>query len=112
MIEKWNNSEYGPQNYLDMWGNVETAINKKKTENEKATWFVSSKLEWAAFGYNLKIEQNNFVTNYSEYGLKADYWTSSNDGSLSAHAASCEYTSFYTYSLAHSRVYVRLSATF
>ena len=76
VMNKWNNEDWGSQDAKDMWGVVQEEINKKKANNDKGTWFIASKSEWAAFGENLGITTGN----YSTYGLYSWYWTSSQNG--------------------------------
>ena len=104
MIEKWNASEYGPQDdnesKKDMWG----VVQEKVAEG----WFVPSRAEWSAFGSNLNITEDN----YTKYGLSFSYWSSSQGMYVyqawdAAFSANC---------IAHHGInvnlYVRLSATF
>ena len=106
MLAKWKSEEWGTQNrngtYQDMWGAIEDKIN--------AGWFVPSKSEWSAFGdYTAKLGVT--TSNYSNYGLKDWYWSSSQYGAYDAYLAY-----FVNCSIANVRVdfgtCVRLSATF
>ncbi len=72
MIDAWNNETYGQQNTMyitDMWGLADV----QNKYNSEPQWFVPSRKEWAAFGYNLQIDRSD----YSSKGLSDDYWSSS-----------------------------------
>ena len=103
VLAKWKSKEWSAQNDRDIWGVIEDEIN--------AGWFVPSKSEWSAFGdyaAKLGVTPNNFST----YGLKPWYWSSSqydtgkayrssfcNEGCVDNHYVNCD-------------SYVRLSTTF
>ena len=101
VLAKWKAEDWGNQNdngtYQDMWGEIEDEI--------KAGWFVPSKSEWAAFGGELGI-----ATNYTEYGLSAWYWSSSQDTKRKAYLAG--FGNGISSSSVRSDYYVRLSTTF
>ena len=74
MIAKWNNFEYGGQNWdssPDVWGL--SAVQSKI--NESPAWYVPSREEWSAFGDKLDNRSD-----YASKGLSYDYWTSSQHG--------------------------------
>ena len=103
MIEKWNSSAYGTQNdngtYADMWGAIQDEV--------ESGWFVPSKEEWSAFGYNLGITSSN----RGNYGLSAYCWLSSlYDPNLAWRA--CFGNGFMFYLNLCNSGCVRLSATF
>ena len=100
MISKWNAQAYGPQNtrdgYKDLWGKVTSG-----------SWFVPSKMEWAAFGGNLGITK----TNYASLGLSNWYWSSSQYSSTNAWLANFN-NGYVLNSYVSSTTYVRLATTF
>ena len=104
MIKKWNSSAYGNQNsmskYTDVQNEVQTQIHKG--------WFVPSSQEWAAFGANLNIKKYN----YSNKGLKGDYWSSSLDSKTLVDSA--DFTNLYiSNEYVHNQYRnVRLATTF
>ena len=65
MVSKWNSKAYGDQGDNDIWGKIQSEVNKG--------WFVPSRAEWAAFAGNFKITSSNF----KNFGLDFTYWTSS-----------------------------------
>lgn len=71
LITAWKNKTYGEQNkcssHTDMWS---LSAVQACAFNE---WFVPSKSEWSAFGYNLGVSDSTWET----YGLSRHYWTSS-----------------------------------
>ena len=101
---------WGPQNdkgtYDDMWG-VEELRNKI---NEG--WFVPSKDEWAAFGDMATKEQGLTTGNYSDYGLKGYYWSSSQYVTYYVCSANFGNGHIYNHHLVSDTGYVRLSAAF
>ena len=99
MISKWNSSSYGYQKSSDMWGLIQTQA--------KNGWFVPSKSEWAAFGGELGIT----TSNYTGYGLKDSYWSSTQYTTDYAYIAGF-YGGFIGYSTVNGSSSVRLSATF
>lgn len=100
MIGKWNNQAYGPQNtrdgYKDLWNKVTSG-----------SWFVPSKMEWAAFGGELGITK----TNYASLGLSGWYWSSSQRSSTNAWIANFNGGYVNNYG-AHTNGYVRLATSF
>jgi len=87
---------YGP----DMWYLIKDETN----------WFVPSKEEWWTFLANLE-ESGLSVTKYSNYGLRASYWSSSQDYMINAWTVAfnqrkicADYTKFSNY--------IRLCTTF
>ena len=115
MLTKWNAEDYGPKNdnstYEDMWGVVEEEINKKKENSDKATWFIASRAEWAAFGDMVTEKLGVTKSNYDTYGLSSWYWSSSQYNSDRA------YFALFTHGYMSGRnvdndCYVRLCATF
>ena len=105
MITKWNNSAYGEQNadekYLDMFGVIQDKV--------ADGWFVPSKQEWAAFGYNLGIE----LSEDSGSIVSRWYWSSSLASSTSTWIFR-RYVGggIITNLIAYQENYVRLSTTF
>ncbi len=104
MITKWKETAYGAQNsnetFPDMWGVIEDKVEEG--------WFVPSKEEWSAFGYNLGITTDN----YTNEGLSAYCWSSSLSSSDTAWLAICSGGCMDVTSLSMAISYVRLSATF
>ena len=104
MIERWNGSEYGPQNAdniefnLDMWGVIQDEV--------KNGWFVPSKGEWAAFGDVLEITADKYL----DYGLSREYWSSSQNYEMGAWKV--DFRDEYLMSEHGSTNYVRLSTIF
>lgn len=102
VMAKWEAEEWGTQDdngtYRDMWGVIKDQVNEE--------WFVPSKSEWAAFGGELGI-----TTNYTDYGLRNNYWSSSQYSTNRAN-----YTIFDVGLMGRFVVsngaYVRLSTTF
>ena len=115
MLTKWNAEDYGPKNdnsrYEDMWGVVEEEINKKKENSDKATWFIASRAEWAAFGDMVTEKLGVTTSNYDTYGLSSLYWSSSQRNANLAYSASFNSGFMRNDSVDRSR-YVRLCATF
>ena len=103
MIAIWDSGAYGEQNdngtYLDLWGPVQYVV--------ASEWFVPSRGEWSAFGDNLEITEDNYVS----FGLSDSYWSSSQFNSDGAWLAD-----FYGGSMNYDNVdihhCVRLSAAF
>ena len=78
MIAEWNkgtSGKYGTQNDQDMWGVIQKADNSEKKWNLDK-WFVPSKSEWAAFGDMTYTKIGVTTGDYSNYGLKPYYWSS------------------------------------
>lgn len=100
MISKWNAQAYGPQNtragYQDLWGKV-----------TNGSWFVPSKMEWAAFGGELGITK----TNYASLGLSDWYWSSSQHSSARAWVARFA-NGYVDDNGVYGDTYVRLVTTF
>lgn len=103
MIASWNSSQYGEQNdnstYDDMWGVIQDEVAEG--------WFVPSKSEWAAFGATFDITSSN----YSTFGLRDIYWSSSQNGTGSIYDALFA-TSNINYSMVYSIDFVRLATIF
>ena len=99
MITKWNASGYGSQNSNDMWKLIQTKVN--------AGWFVPSYAEWAAFASKYGITKNN----YSSFGLKNVYWSSSQQAPTRADITLFEYGFMSVADVYHENS-VRLAATF
>ena len=103
MISKWNSKAYGDQDkcssHKDMWGQIQTEVNKG--------WFVPSKVEWAAFAGELGIASGN----YADFGLSTYYWSSYHPNAFFAW-----YAGFGEGCMSLTPIdgsgYVRLSATF
>ena len=100
MISKWNAQAYGKQNaregYKDLWSEV-----------TGGSWFVPSKMEWAAFAGNLGVTKGN----YSSLGLSSWYWSSSQTSSANAWLANFS-GGCVGNGRAHDGNYVRLATTF
>ena len=115
MLTKWNAEDYGPKNdnstYEDMWGVVEEEINKKKENSDKATWFIASRAEWAAFGDMVTEKLGVTTSNYDTYGLSRWYWSSSQNSTGYAYLALFDRGSM-SYGTVNGSDYVRLCATF
>ena len=99
MMTKWAGSGYGLQNGDDMWGLIGNQVAQG--------WFVPSKEEWSAFAEELGIDYSN----YQNFGLSGDYWSSSQYDSISAWYALFGYGYMEDTYVSHFRS-VRLSATF
>ena len=99
VMNKWTSSSWGAQNSRDMCGAIQNQVNEG--------WFVPSKSEWAAFGGNLGIT----TSNYSNYGLKSWYWSSSQNGATAAYDANFN-GGFINNDTVNFAYYVRLCATF
>ena len=99
VMNKWTSSSWGAQNSRDMCGAIQNQVNEG--------WFVPSKSEWAAFGGNLGIT----TSNYSNYGLKSWYWSSSQNGATGAYDANFN-GGFINNDTVNFAYYVRLCATF
>ena len=98
-MNKWTNSLWGTQNSIDMWGAIQTEVGEG--------WFVASKAEWSAFGDAFSITKSN----YSNYGLRNYYCSSSQNDTNSAYLARFN-DGYVSYGTVDSNRYVRLSATF
>ena len=71
-------------------------------------WRVPTKIEWAAFGGELGIT----TSNYSGYGLKATYWSSSaNSSNFFGYCASFS-TGKINFTFSSTSNFVRLARTF
>ena len=103
MITKWNAKAYGDQDkcsyHKDMWGQIKKEVNNG--------WFVPSRAEWSAFGGELGITSSN----YGNFFLSKEYWSSSQDDTNSAWLASFN-LGFMIGSNVYIRESVRLSANF
>ena len=115
MLTKWNAEDYGPKNdnstYEDMWGVVEEEINKKKENSDKATWFIASRAEWAAFGDMVTEKLGVTTSKYDTYGLSSWYWSSSQYTTDNAYRARFDFGSMRSGNV-NSYGSVRLCATF
>ncbi len=106
VMAKWDAETWGAQNdngtYDDLWGAI-----KEQVEDG---WFLPSKSEWAAFG-DMATGLGLTTSNYSSYGLKDWYWSSSQSTASNAYDAY-----FNSGCISGSDVFyinaVRLSATF
>ena len=99
MIAKWNDSGYEEQNDNDMWRLIQTEVANG--------WFVPSRGEWSAFAEELGIT----ITNYSNFGLSAWYWSSSQYNAGDAYYVYFR-TGYINYYDVNGNRYVRLSTTF
>ena len=99
MISKWNSKVYGDQSKNDMWGKIQTEVNKG--------WFVPSRAEWAACANELKILGSNYV----KFGFSKEYWSSSLITEEGAYIASISGECINGSNLDVSKS-IRLSATF
>ena len=85
-------------------------IQGKKWNLDK--WFVPSKSEWVAVLGDMTYTKMGVTTgNYSNYGLKANYWSSAQDSMNSAYYANFS-NGFIDSTYVNNRKSVRLSATF
>ena len=113
MIAEWNkgtSGKYGAQNNQDMWGVIQKTDNSGKKWNLDK-WFVPSKSEWAAFGDMTYTKMRVTTINYSNYGLKALYWSSAQDDTNRAYSALFS-RGYISSSTVGYNTFVRLSATF
>ena len=108
MITKWNNSEYGPQNYhgtyTDIWG---LSAVQSGTWNSSNGWYIPSRGEWSAFVNQLEIT----TSNYSSKALSDSYWSSSQTNANFAWSAGFT-TGCMNYVHVGVNYYVRLGTTF
>ena len=104
VMAKWNSENWGAQNgnakHADMWGVIKEQVNNG--------WFVPSKSEWAAFGDNLDIRTSDYTT----YGLKGQYWSSSQYTTDIAFVAKFSNYCCINFLFVDNNTSVRLSATF
>ena len=105
VMAKWEAEEWGAQNPDswddDMWGAITDQVNEG--------WFVPSKSEWAAFGGELGIT----TTNYTDYGLSDEYWSSSQfDTTYNVYIAVFTDGYISPYSRVYNSRSVRMSTTF
>ena len=104
MISKWNATAYGDQDqcsdHKDMWGQIQEKVNNG--------WFVPSRAEWSAFGGELGMTK---YSNYRNFGLSENYWSSSQSNADYAWFANFRYGYMNHYGVNDSYC-VRLSATF
>ncbi len=115
MIDAWNNEAYGGKNtdrYSDVWG-LSTVQSKYNSDQQ---WFVPSREEWAAFGYNLQIDEDESVHNleepiHSSKGLSIFYLSSSLYNTDDIYYADCAFAQMGRGSV-QDDLYVRLSTTF
>ena len=103
MIAKWNRNEYGAQNSTDMWGVIQSQANQG--------WFVPSRAEWAAFADIVTEKLGVTTSNYSNYGLKDYYWSSSQYGINNVYDVYF-INGFMNFVNVTNRRYVRLCTTF
>jgi len=102
MILRWENGAYGKKDgatFKDIWGLIQ-----KDFENG---WFLTSKSEFVAFAGELGIDK----TNYKKYGLKEEYWSSTQGATNGVFRMSFKEQNIASYALMTS-YYVRLSTTF
>ena len=125
MIAEWNkgaSGTYGVQHKDDLWGIIQGKtvddngnITTDETKNYVSKgWFVPSTEEWATFGDMAFTKMEVKTDNYTKYGLKEGYWTSSvlhGSDMLSAHVAYFDGYGMSNSYLAYNN-YVRLSTTF
>ena len=104
MITVWNAGSgtggYGTQNARDMWGVIQDEVAEG--------WFVPSKSEWAAFGAAFGITRSNYS---STFGLRGDYWSSSQYNAILAYHAQFAIVSI-SYNHVDYYYFVRLATTF
>ena len=104
MITVWNAGSgtggYGAQNARDMWGVIQ--------EEVANGWFVPSKSEWSAFGAAFGITRSNYS---STFGLRGDYWSSSQYNTSRAYIANSNGGNIYDSPVLGPRS-VRLATTF
>ncbi len=125
MIAEWNkgaSGTYGVQHKDDLWGIIQGKtvddngnITTDETKNYVSKgWFVPSTEEWATFGDMAFTKMGVMTDNYTNYGLKEGYWTSSvchGSDMLGARKA-CLNGYGMSYSYLDYNTYVRLSTTF
>ena len=103
MISKWNAKAYGDQDkcssHKDMWGQIQEKVNNG--------WFVPSRAEWSAFGGELGIMSSN----YGNFDLRINYWSSSQYNTYRAWYAYFITDRMLNY-FVDTNIPVRLSATF
>ena len=99
-IEKWNQGgNYGEQNANDMWGLIKDKVS--------SNWFIPSKMELIAFAGELQINSSNYLN----YNLKDNYWSSTRTETINAECMEFKYDRLSERSV-DSLQYVRLSITF
>ena len=110
MLEAYESDLYGSKytdgEYTELWGM--DIVGSYVSSSENSIWFVPSKSEWAAFGDAFEITSENYN---STYGLKDDYWSSTQccaKRAYYAHFSDERITSEYVI----DSFYVRLSTTF
>ena len=107
MIDRVKN----PSNYSVSYGDPKTNdmwyIIKDETD-----WFTPSKDEWKAILNNLTNNFSLTTSNYSNYGLRPWYWSSSQHDSSGAWGVDFDIGYMYDYGGVFSGRYVRLCATF
>lgn len=89
-LQKGDSGYYGAVNSRDLWAYLPTEpkaganLEESLKDKEPYRWFLASRAEWSAFGYNLGIT----VDNYADYHLyaTANYWTSTIKSENSAFA--------------------------
>ena len=103
MISKWNlgntsNGGYGNQTtsrnkgsklYYDMWEDIQSYVDASATETHTSKWYVPSFTEWVAFAKMTWTDANSIsrsitASNYTTYGMKPKYWSSSQYNSNNA----------------------------
>ncbi len=79
MIKQWNNKAYGEQDecseHKDIWGQIQDKVAKR--------WFVPSRAEWSAFGGELGVTTENYIS----YGISNWSWSSSQINTNDAYIA-------------------------
>lgn len=118
MVIDWNNNttKYGEQttassgkDYIDLWGAIQDGqYNIVSTASDSKKWFIPSKSEWSAFGEELGITTQD---NYANKGLRAWYWSSSQNNTNDAYSADFINGCIRTNGVS-GIYYVRLSTTF
>ena len=101
IMKKWKTNEYGEQTLTDLWGRIQTEVEKG--------WFVPSRAEWSAFANELGIDKFNYN---SDYKLKDSYWSSSLSYTTKAWSARFGNYSMDTYGVDDFYFNVRLSTRF
>lgn len=125
MIAEWNKGEsgtYGAQHKDDLWGIIQGKTvddNGKITTDETKNyvskgWFVPSEEEWATFGDMAFTKMGVKTDNYTNYGLKERYFTSSVRHGTDMLSAGLACFNGYGMSISYviEKNYVRLSTTF
>ena len=103
VMNKWKNSSWGTQNSSDMCGDIQSQVSQG--------WFLPSKSEWAAFGDIATKKLGLTTSNYSNYGLKNYYWSSSKCSDTSVYDANIDFGEINANGVSRND-YVRLCTTF